>query len=141
MQTTHKQIIALDVGTKRVGVAHTNTLARLPSPLTTLIRGETFWKELEKLLSENGADVIVVGLPRNLDGNDTDQTRLTRDFMAELATHTSLPLVAQDEALTSHKAETELQARGKKFEKGDIDALAASYILQDYLDTYREVSA
>src|SRR5688500_9684170 len=51
MQTTSHNIAALDVGEKRVGIAMTNTLARLPHPLITLNRGDTFWDELEKLLT------------------------------------------------------------------------------------------
>ncbi|HTE57713.1 MAG TPA: Holliday junction resolvase RuvX [Verrucomicrobiae bacterium] len=126
-------LIALDVGEKRVGVAAANTVARLANPLTTLVRDDSFWPELEKLLTIEQPSVILVGLPRNLSGDDTAQTTATRVFITELGQHTDVPIETQDEALTSRQAEAELQARGKQFAKADIDALAATYILEDYL--------
>ena len=134
MQTTKiHNIIALDVGEKRVGVAMTNTLARLPRPHATLVRDERFWDELEKLIHTEEIQEIVVGLPRNLEGNETAQTVATRKFIAVLEDRFELPVQTQDEGLTSRQAEKELQNRGKGFEKADIDALAAAYILEDYL--------
>ena len=137
MQTTKtiSTVVALDVGDKRVGVAATNTLARLPQPLTTLQNDERFWDNLQKLLSEERADILVVGIPRNLSGQDTTQTGKIRQFIVSLAERVKLPIIEQDEALTSRQAEAELRARGKDFAKGDIDALAAVYILEDYLTT------
>lgn len=136
MQTTEiHNIIALDVGDKRVGVAMTNTLARLPSPFTTLDRDESFWQKLELLVHENDVVRVVVGLPRNLRGDDTDQTKRTKQFISELKIRMGIDAEVQDEALTSRQAEAELRARGKQFAKGDIDSLAATYILEDYLNT------
>jgi putative holliday junction resolvase len=130
---TAKSFIALDVGDKRVGVARANDLARLASPLTTLERGDAFWLALEKLLASESPAVILVGLPRNLSGDDTAQTAAIRQFVVDLKQHTDTPIITQDEALTSRHAEAELRARGKPFAKGDVDALAATYILEDYL--------
>ncbi|MGH7237511.1 MAG: Holliday junction resolvase RuvX [Candidatus Saccharimonadales bacterium] len=126
-------IVALDVGDKRVGVAIASVAARLASPLATLNRGAEFMAGLEKLLAANAASAVVVGLPRNLSGQDTAQTRQTRKFIADLSAQINLPVYAQDEAVTSIAAETELRARGKPYVKADIDALAATYILEDYL--------
>lgn len=135
MQTASiHNIVALDVGSKRVGVAMTNNIARLPSPFTTLSRDETFWQKLELLLKEHDVKEVVVGLPRNLHGNDTEQTRATQQFISELNIRLSVVAATQDEALTSKRAEAELRARGKPYEKGDIDALAATFILEDYLN-------
>lgn len=131
--TTSKNILALDVGEQRVGVAVASTQARLARPLTTLSRGASFWSQLEQLIRTEAADLLLVGLPRNLQGLDTDQTRATQQFITELNQRFGLPIVTQDEALTSRQAEAELNARGKPFTKGDIDALAATYILEDYL--------
>lgn len=135
MQTQASNIIGLDVGDKRVGVAMTNTLARLPSPYTTLIRDDMFWSRLEKLIVDEAVAEVVVGLPRNLNSDDTEQTRSTRAFIAELEKRTGVRVITQDEALTSRQAEQELKARDKAYTKGDIDALAATYILGDYLNT------
>lgn len=136
MQTTKiTNVIALDYGDKRVGVAGTNTLVRLPKPLTTLANDERFWDNLQKLLQEESADVLVIGVPRNLSGQDTAQTEKVRQFITDLGERFKLPIIEQDEALTSRQAEAELRARGKDFAKGDVDALAAVYILEDYLSS------
>jgi putative Holliday junction resolvase len=126
-------MLALDVGERRVGVAVANSLARLARPLTTLERGEDFWQQLEALITRETATRLVVGLPRNLRGDATAQTAAIESFIVELKQHTKLDIATQDEALTSRQAEAELRRRGKPFAKGDIDALAATYILEDYL--------
>jgi len=134
MQTTKTStILALDVGERRVGVAAANSLARLARPLTTLERTAEFWDRLGAVIAEEAAETVVVGLPRNLSGADTAQTRSTRQFIAELEERFELPVQTQDEALTSVQAEAELKKRGKQFQKADVDALAALYILEDYL--------
>ena len=141
MQTkTKPTILALDVGHVRVGVAKAHSDFRIAQPLTTLPHDDGFWAALEALIAETETGLLVVGLPRNLSGNDTQQTVKVREFAAELEKRTHLPVELQDEALTSQKAEEELSARGKPYQKGDIDALAATYILEDYLEGARGVS-
>jgi putative Holliday junction resolvase len=130
--------IALDVGDVRIGVAVANAEVRFPRPLMTLLNDDNLWPNLEALLKDNDVIGIVVGLPRNLRGDATDQTRKVEAFVEILKTHTTLPISFQDEATTSVKAEAELRARGKPYEKADIDALAATYILEDYLVTAPE---
>lgn len=134
-QTQTDNIIGLDVGDKKVGIAMTSTLAKLPSPFITLVRDDTFWTRLEQLIVENMVTKVVVGLPRNLSGDNTMQTYATKEFITEFNKRIGIEVTTQDEALTSRQAEQELRARGKVFTKGDIDALAATYILEDYLDT------
>lgn len=126
-------ILSLDVGERRVGVAIANVIAKLPRPLTTLDNTDDIWEQIKQLVAEHDVETIVVGLPRNLSGDDTAQTHYVRSFAEKLAEYT---VVFQDEALTSHKAEKELNSRGKPFAKGDIDALAATYILEDYLTAH-----
>lgn len=128
-------ILSLDVGERRVGVAIASLIARLPTPLVTLDNDEHIWGKIQELRKSEGIETIVVGLPRNLSGEDTAQTQYVRDFAAHLS---DVIVVFQDEALTSRKAETELKSRGKPFAKGDIDALAATYILEDYMQTHEE---
>jgi len=132
--TKGDNIMALDVGDKRVGVAIANKIARLPSPLVTLNRGDRFWQELESLIRENDVATVVVGLPRNLNGEDTAQTLSVGQFINELREKVGYEAEIQDEALTSVQAEDELRARGKDYTKSDIDSLAATFILQDFLD-------
>lgn len=131
-------ILALDVGDKRVGVARASLIARLPEPLTTLQRGETFFEDLQRVISDEDAVALVVGLPRGLDGQTTTQTKTTEAFVAELKRHTDRPVHLQDEALTSKKARAELDAGKKQYRRGDIDALAATYILEDFLAAQRQ---
>ena len=84
----------------------------------------------------DGLDGIVVGLPRRLDGRDTDQTPNVRLFGEALEVITGLPVIYQDERLTSVEAEAQLAQREKdwKKRKQQIDAVAAAIILQDFLD-------
>lgn len=129
---TPSSILGLDVGDKRIGVAVASLEARLPRALRTVERAK-FFDELPVIVDQEGITQLIVGLPRNLSGQATTQTQSTEAFVEELRGHTALPITLQDEALTSKQAEAELQARGKTYEKGDIDALAAVYILEDFL--------
>lgn len=133
MPTNNSYILALDVGEKRVGLAIASPIAKLASPYGVLTNGEAIWDELAALVKKEAVGVVIVGLPRNLQGVDTNQTRIARQFAEALKGKLGLEVVMQDEALTSRQAEAELRARGKQFVKGDIDALAATYILEDYL--------
>lgn len=133
MQTSNNYLIALDVGERRVGVAIASTIAKLPRPLTVLSNDASIWEELQKLITTEGVGVVVVGLPRSLKGEDTAQTRYVRNFADDLAKKTGVKIFMQDEALTSRQAEAELRSRRGQFAKGDVDALAATYILEDYL--------
>ncbi len=130
---TSGEVIALDVGSVRIGVARASRIVRLAEPLITLRNDESVWSELNSLIAAHDVHTIVVGLPRGLDGQETAQTTTVRQFVEELGKRVDRPIVFQDEALTSHKAEAELAARNKPFAKEDVDALAAVYILEDYL--------
>jgi putative Holliday junction resolvase len=131
-------VLALDVGDKRVGVAAASWVARLPRPLTTLQRGENFFEALKELIRTESASALVVGLPRGLEGQSTLQTQATEEFIMELEKSIGLPVYRQDEALTSNQAEVELSARNPDFKKEDTDALAATYILEDFLAGYNK---
>ncbi len=141
MPAAPKSALALDVGEQRVGVATASLTARLPRPLVTLKQGEDFLTKLNDIIKAENVEVLVVGLPRGLGGQHTDQTRAVEAFTDELRKHCELPVHLQDEAVTSKQAEAELQARGKPYTRGDIDALAATYILEDFLAGHRELAA
>jgi putative Holliday junction resolvase len=115
-------------------------MARLPSTLTTLQRSASTADDVKKLMSAEGASILVVGLPRGLNGQHTAQTEAVQTFGRELEQVVGVPLQWQDEAVTSRKAEAELESRGKPYQKGDIDALSAVYILEDFLRDHPEVS-
>jgi putative Holliday junction resolvase len=128
-------VLALDVGTKRIGVALASTIARLPHPHSTLNNDAELWANLQHLCHQEQVGVVVVGLPRGLEGQETKQTEFSRKFADELSHHLghAAKIVFQDEAATSLHAEAELAAAKKNFVRGDVDALAATYILEDYL--------
>ena len=127
-----KQYLALDVGAARIGVALANDVARIASPLPVLANDGSFCSKLRDLTSEHHISQIVVGWPRGLDGQETEQTRYVENFISKLDL-CGVPVVRQDEALTSVQAEAELKKSGKNFTKGDIDSLSAVYILEDFL--------
>jgi putative Holliday junction resolvase len=140
MQVT-PSVLALDVGMKRIGVAVSDLRSRLPHPLTTVLAGEDTAEQLQRLVTEQGAVGLVIGLPRGLDGQETAQTRAVREFAEQLKPAVQLPYYWQDEAVTSRQAEEELKSRGKPYQKGDIDALSATYILEDFLRDHPELTA
>lgn len=133
MAATPSSILGLDVGERRVGIATVSLASRLPRPLTTLVRDDNFYTALQAIIKAENASLLVVGLPRNLAGRHTAQTQAAEAFAAELGRRYGLPIRLQDEAVTSKQAEAELQARGKPYQRSDIDALAATYILEDFL--------
>jgi putative Holliday junction resolvase len=127
------RIVALDVGSKRIGVASANVVARLASPLKTLSVSEQIIDDVVNLLAQQTAVALVVGLPRGLEGQDPAQTESVRQFVQNLKPRLSLPIYWQDEALTSHLSRLELKSKKGQHSKGAVDALAATYILEDYL--------
>jgi len=88
---------------------------------------------VRELVETEQAQALVVGLPRNLSSEDTAQTAFVRQQIDSHLKELGLPLYIVDEALTSEKAEAELKARKKPYAKGDVDMLAACYILEDAL--------
>jgi putative holliday junction resolvase len=129
MANTH-YILALDYGTARIGVAIASSIARLPRPLTTVANGETVLADIRKIISEEGVGQVVVGLPRTLRGEYSAQTHAAESFAQQLAGVLTVPVELSDETLTSVDAEAELA--GRHHDKGDIDALAATLILERY---------
>ncbi|HLZ15040.1 MAG TPA: Holliday junction resolvase RuvX [Candidatus Saccharimonadales bacterium] len=133
-------MLALDVGERRIGVARCSLLARLPEPLTTLEHTADVIQDVQRLVAQEQAVQLVVGLPRGLSGQHTPQTAYVEAFMTALEPALHIPCAWQDEALTSQKAEAELKRRGKPYAKGDIDALSATYILEDFLRDHPEAA-
>jgi putative holliday junction resolvase len=125
-----KQLLGLDVGLKHTGIARASANARLAEPLIT-VPTEKVIATLKNLIEEYDAGTIVVGLPRNLSGDDTKQTTWVRDWVKAAKSKIELPFYWQDEVLTSRIA----QAQKMSYKKAhDIDSLAAAIILQDFLN-------
>ena len=132
----NKQVfLGLDVGTKRIGVAVGDSIARIAQPVATVIVDGTETAQLVAYCNEFEATDIVVGRPRNQSGDTTDQTTLVENFITAFAKEVPYPIKWQDESVTSVVAEERLKARKKPYTKADIDAEAATIILQDYLET------
>ena len=138
------RIVALDVGERRIGVAISDATLTLARPVDVLRPAsldagalELAAAEIARLAAEDGVATIVVGLPRRLDGSPTDMTSRIHAFATELGRITQLPIVLQDERLTSREAESRLAmtTRDWRSRKRRLDAAAAAIILQDYLDT------
>jgi putative Holliday junction resolvase len=137
------RILAVDVGARRVGLAISDASRTLARPLETLTVAndadavDRVARRIEELDREDeGLATIVVGMPASLDGTPTPQTAHVLAFIALLKGRTSLPIATEDERLTSREAESRLARREKDWRKrkAQIDAVAASVFLQDYLD-------
>lgn len=125
-------IVALDVGTKRIGVAVADSVVPIAIPLVTVEVDGTEIDTIKRIVDDRSAGKVVVGYPRNQSGQATDQTAISEAVGRKIADF--VKVVYQDESLTSIMAEDRLKAAGKPYTKGDIDAAAATIILQDYLE-------
>ena len=132
------KLIALDVGTKRIGVAKADSKVRIavPYPAVEVNEGQEFQK-IASLARAWDIDSFVLGLPRNSQGEETEQSRYVREFAKELKRSIlTAKICFQDESLTSVEAEKRLKNRKKGYKKGDIDSEAATIILQDFLEEH-----
>lgn len=133
----NNDLLSLDVGTVRVGVARAHPIARIAEPVTTLMHDGDIYKKIVSLCREYKVKQLIIGLPQNMQQDDTDQTKFTRQFARALQSQLpdSTTILFHDEAQSSQNAEALLKKSKKTFSKSDIDAMAASLILQDYLNT------
>jgi putative Holliday junction resolvase len=123
--------LGIDYGARRIGLAAADSETKLASPLATVSAAG-----LSAIIDRQGPfAAVVVGLPRSLDGTETAQTVAVRRFTDDILWNKHhIEAVFQDEAATSSLAEERLKESGKKYRPEDIDAEAATIILQDYLD-------
>lgn len=143
--------VGVDVGGRRIGLAVSDasgTLARPFGAVTVAALDATAVARVEAEIArlqheDDGVAVLVVGLPRRLDGRPTDMTPVVEAFARRLATACALPLVMQDERLSSHEADARLATRERdwRVRKRTLDAAAAAVILQDYLDARADGAA
>ena len=143
------RVLGIDYGARRVGLAVSDATGLLARPLKTLDRSrlgsdaalvDAVLVAVAEMFSEDEpVGAIVVGLPRRLDGSPNNQTPKVEAFVTRLAGRTSLPVVLQDERLTSVEAESRLAMKEKDWRrrKQMLDAAAAAVMLQDYLDAHR----
>lgn len=130
-----KNFLALDVGEKRIGLAMADSQVRIAVPFGWVANDERVMEELAEIMLRHDISLVVVGYPRNQSGEPTQQTEFVVDFVRRLSQlDIDAEIAYQDESLTSVQAEQRLA--GKIKDKGDIDAEAASIILQDYLEVH-----
>lgn len=128
-----QNIVCLDVGEKRIGVAVADSAVRIAVPFETIDVDGDEVEAIAKIVVTEKADTIVIGYPRNQAGETTAQTVYVEAF-ADRLKDIAPNILFQDESLTSVLAEQRLAAHRRPYNKGDIDAQAAAIILQDYLE-------
>ena len=137
------RIIALDPGTKRVGVAVCDENRVIARPLPVVQR--TSWKKLllqiKDTLAEFDAVALVVGLPYNFDGTESDMTTEARDMARKLSLSIEVPVYLQDERATTYEARGRLWKAGLEGKpmRASVDSEAASIILSDFMDRQTRV--
>ena len=126
--------MALDVGTKRIGIALSDYLHVIAIPLTTISRTpeQDAIESILKIANENNVKTIIVGLPINMDGTKGFQAQDCIDFSQKIC---GFDIIYEDERLTSEEAENRLRARKVDFRKnkGLVDMESAAVILEQYL--------
>ncbi len=140
--------LGVDVGQRRIGLAISDVSGTLARPLATLTVGgddavDRVAAEIARLAGdEDGLGAIVVGVPAGLDGSPTEETSRVNAFIQALQSRTAIPIVGEDERLTSREAESRLALRERDWRKRKtrLDAAAAAIILQDHLDRRKRPS-
>lgn len=136
------RVMALDVGDVRIGVAVSDLMGIIANPLETYTRKGDVAKDaiyIANLANQHEVDLFVSGLPLGLNGKENEQTQKTRAFIEELQKHTEIPVRFMDERFTTLSAERVLIEGNVRREnrKKVIDKVAATIILQNYLDSKR----
>lgn len=135
------RILAVDLGLVRTGLAVSDPTGFLASPVATVTERhmDMLLEKVAQVALEQGAEEIIVGHPRNMDGSRGESARRAEDFARALEESTGKPVKLWDERMTTVSAIgylNETDTRGKK-RKAVVDTVAATIILQDYLDSLR----
>jgi putative Holliday junction resolvase len=132
------RVLALDLGEKRIGLALSDEGRVLARSLAVLKRGSRLadFERISRIVDEQAVNLLVVGLPVLLSGQEGTKAAWVRDYAADLANRLGLALVFWDESFSTIAAERSLRERGKRGAKQRqwVDAVAAAMILQSYLD-------
>lgn len=134
-------VISVDLGHARTGLAISDKSGFLASSLCVIEEhnDERLVQKIADKIKENKAELVVVGLPKNMDGSEGESARRARDLAQKIGDLSGIPYHMQDERGTTITAHAYLSAKevyGKKRKK-QVDAVAASIILQDYLDSQK----
>ena len=138
------RLLGLDLGEKTIGLALSDTLLSIATPMQTLKRGKfaADAAQLDIIISAQAVGGLVVGLPLNMDGSDGPSAQSARAFARNWTARSPLPVVMQDERLsTSAVTRTLLEADASRRRRGQVvDKMAAAYILQGALDRLRNMA-
>jgi putative holliday junction resolvase len=138
------RVLALDIGSVRIGVAVSDETGLLATPHSVIRRrsNQSALEDILRILAETGADLVVVGLPISLDGQLHGQANRVQSFAERLRKRLGVPMVYVDETLSSVRAEEILRERRVRpnRRRQHIDSVAAAVILQDYLDQERRAA-
>ena len=133
------RLLALDVGDKRTGVALSDSMGMIATPLTTIQAGDEdeLATAVMALITEHGAEQVVVGMPLTLAGEMGSQAKRTGHFVRHLKGLTALPVKMLDERLSTVEATRRMREAGTRRKKvrENIDAAAAAVVVQAYLDS------
>ncbi len=138
-ESGERTLIGFDLGTHRIGVAIGQELTGCARPLKTISRKnrQADWQQIESLVHEWSIDAAVVGIPLQEDGTEQEMTQRARRFCNQLRGRFDLPVYEIDERLTSIEAESIIRShkgRRRPIEERDVDAVAASRILQSWFN-------
>lgn len=135
------RILGLDYGTKTVGVAISDPLGFTAQGVETIFRKEEnklrqTYARIEAIIQENGVELVVVGLPKNMNNTEGEMAQKAKEFAENLERRSGIKVVMEDERLTTMMADKVLAEYNVKQQdrKQYIDKIAATYILQGYLD-------
>lgn len=136
---TGERYLGLDIGGQRIGVAISDELGMIASPVAMIRRQSDVAAELRALVAKYGVAKLIAGLPVGLSGREGPQAAEVREYTDALAAEIDIPLEYWDERLSTSIAERSLINQGTKRNKRKlhIDAVAAAVILQGYLDNQR----
>jgi putative Holliday junction resolvase len=133
-----KTLLAFDYGTKNIGVACGQTISRSATSLPPLKAkdGVPDWQQVEKVLHEWSADLVLVGLPLNMDGSEGELSARARKFANRLHGRFGVKVELVDERLTSFEAKGEVMNRGgsRDYKNNPVDSIAARLILEGWLN-------
>ena len=140
MPNAHRRAMAFDYGTRQIGVAVGQTLTGNAEPLTNLRArdGVPDWDQLARLIREWEPNVLVVGLPLNMDGSASDMSERAARFARRLNGRFQLPVETVDERLSTFEAKQHLKDQGRtpsSYRDDPVDSLAAALLLQTWLSS------
>lgn len=128
-------VLGIDVGEKKIGVALGKSEGgwAFTRPALLVQDWTEVWPVIQSLIEAEGVMVVVVGLPLDQDGQVGPQAERTRQFIADLKRHISVPIVERDERTTSQAVQREQGQAGQKLHRGEEDSLAAQLLVESYL--------